>query len=249
MDFYCIEYGPNGEDAVLWSEAGGFEPIALPSLRGLRQIGGRVAVIPDRVVVARARGGLVVMDWSGSWLEAEHWPLVFDVEAVFPVLDDTAILIAYEDRDELPAMRGGAAMWRPGEPLHRVTGASDGGVQGPSNAYFGFHHDRDLVLRLDWPESASPSTSRVLNVPGWKRTAAAMSPDGRYVVSGGFGFKVLRTNPIVYEANDARTRLGCRVGEPEQHQALDPVWLRPTFGAPSTIEAVRPPDWIWSRDR
>lgn len=244
--FYCITYGERGQDASLWSEAGGFEPIELPPVSKPWMlgggVGGAVAVIPGRVVAIHSTGGrLVAMDWAGELLADVPWPEGFEVETAFPVLDDTAILLAYPEQEGEPSMDEGVALWRPSEGLHVVGEDKDGHVQGPGNAYFGFGYERDRIVRLSWPEGEQPRANRVYNVGGYGRTASAMSPDGRYVVSGDPGFKVIRDDPRFHQVHDNGVTIARRVGELSAYGALDPVWLHPKFGAPTSVQIVPRP--------
>lgn len=228
--------------AMLWSEKDGFEPVALPDIKipmwFSGGVGGGVAVIPGRAIVVRTEGGLAAMDWAGDRLHELDELDGADIESVFPVLGDSAILIAH---GEGPNAREGASLWRPGEGLHRIVRYKEGSVHGPANAYFGFDAERDRIFHLSWPSGGKPKASRVLNVCGWRRTASSMSPDGRFVVSGGFGFKVIRANPLFHEVHENGTTIKRQVAKQRAYQALAPVWLHRDFGAPDSVERVRRP--------
>jgi hypothetical protein len=161
-----------------------------------------------------------------------------EIRSVFPVLDDTAILIAHGGG---PRVTEGASLWRPDEGLHQVVQFKEGSVQGPGNAYYGFDADRDRIYLLSWPKGGRAKASRVLNVRGWSRTASSMSPDGRFIVSGNFGFKVIRNDPRIDEVHESGRTTKRRVAELGAYQSLDPVWLHPDFGAPQSVNIVPRP--------
>lgn len=238
QNYYCIFYGDRGTQPVLWSEADGFRPIGRTDLRGWNSI----AVIPGRAIVVRTREGLVALDWDGNPMPDPGWAPGLDVGAVYPVLGDTAVLFPYDGSDN-PPMKEGAYLWRPGpsggDGPHRVVPFQDGWVDGPGNAYFGFESNRDRIYSLEWPADEEPTGRRVLDVPGVFRTASAMSPDGRFVISGDPGFKVPRNDARVHEVHENGKRLWRRVGDPRR--GLQPVWLHKRFGAPASVEIVRRP--------
>lgn len=235
---YCIFYGDRGPGPMLWSEADGFRDAGVDHVRGRAAM----AIIPGQAIVARTSEGLVALDWNGRPLAYSGWEAGLDPRAIYPVLDDTAVLITHGRRKEAPMLEEGAYLWRPGDGPHRVLSQNSGWVEGPGNAYFGFDSSRDRIYRLEWQDGQDPAARRVLNVRGLNRTASAMSPDGRFVISGDPAFKGGRNDPRVDEVHEDGRRLWRRVGTPRMHSAVRPVWLHHRFGAPGSVQIVPKPE-------
>jgi hypothetical protein len=61
LNYYCIVYGELQDHSVLWSDAGGFEPVVLPRMKIPNWFsggaGGGVAVMPGEAIVVRSDTG------------------------------------------------------------------------------------------------------------------------------------------------------------------------------------------------
>ena len=247
---YAVFYGDRGEIGALWSAVGGFVPVSIPSgtyLRSYIHDGGLVASIPGEVIVAKTGDGLLAMDWNGHPISDSGWPEGFEADAVYPVLDDSAILVVHGDTAGPPELEAGASLWRPSSGLHHVTTHEGGWVLGPSNAYYGFTAQRDRVYKLQWSAGGKPTARRVLPVSGLSRTVSSMSPDGRFVVSGGPDIKGVRNFGRIHEVHEKSDRIW-RNAQSKAWVMPEPIWLCPKFGAPTSIKIVPRPDWIRSAD-